>query len=114
MRYLVTIYNNAETLRAIEGEAREECGRAHRSVQEDLTASGELVETSELSTADAKVVRTAGGRALVTDGPFSEAKEWAGGYYVLDCDSIDRAVEIAGRFVEARFSPVEVRRVGSD
>jgi hypothetical protein len=83
-------------------------------VQRDLTASGELVDTQVLSNDDAKVVRTDRGRPLVTDGPFVETKEWVGGFYVLECETIDRAVEIAGRFVEARYSPVEVRRLGSD
>jgi hypothetical protein len=114
VRYLVTIYNNEETLRAIEGEAREEFEHAHQALQRELTASGELVDSTELSNVDAKVVRTEGGRTLVTDGPFSEAKEWAGGYYLLECADLDRAVEIAGRFVETRYAPADVRRVGSD
>ena len=50
-------------------------------------------------------------RVHTTDGPFIEAKEWVGGFYLVDCASIDRAVEIAGRFVEARYSPVEVRQL---
>jgi hypothetical protein len=48
---------------------------------------------------------------LAVDGPFCESKEWVGGYYVVDVTDIERAIEIAGRFVEARFSPVEVRRL---
>lgn len=64
---------------------------------------------------DARVVRTdSGGRRDVTDGPFTESKEFVGGYYLVDVASIDRAVELAARFVEARFAPVEVRRLGPD
>lgn len=80
----------------------------------ELRASGELVATDELSTEVAAVVRTdleTPDRVRRTDGPFSESKEWVGGFYLVDCESLDRAVEIAGRFIEARWSPVEVRQL---
>lgn len=48
-------------------------------------------------------------RLLVTDGPFTESKEMVGGFYIIDVESIDRAVEIAGRLEETTFSQVEVR-----
>jgi hypothetical protein len=47
----------------------------------------------------------------VTDGPFSEAKEQFVGYFLVDCETPERAVEIASRFPDARFAPVEVRPV---
>jgi hypothetical protein len=109
MKYMVTIYNNAATSAAIEGDDLEEFKLVHEQIAEELTARGELVDSNELSVPDAKVVRIAGGVRTVTDGPFTEDKEFAGGYYLLDCISIDRAIEIASRFVEARYSPIEVR-----
>jgi hypothetical protein len=108
---MVTIYNNEATLQAIEGPDRDAFEQAHRSVNDELRASGEFVDSHELSDVDARVVRSAQGSVSVVDGPFSETKEWVGGYYLLDCVDIDRAVEIAGRFVEARYAPIEVRRV---
>jgi hypothetical protein len=48
MRYMLTIYNNAEASAAIEGEALEEFRRAHGELQSELIASGELVDTSHL------------------------------------------------------------------
>ena len=63
---------------------------------------------------DATTVRVRKGELLVTDGPYTEGKEYIGGYYIVDVDSLERAVEIAGRFVEARFHPVDVRRMGGD
>ena len=48
-------------------------------------------------------------RLLVTDGPFTESKEMVGGFYIVEVESIDRAVEIAGRLEETKFSPVEIR-----
>jgi hypothetical protein len=111
VEYLILIYNNAETAAAIEGDAREEFERAHQDVQRELSASGELVETRVLDDVQARVVRT-GAKPLVTDGPYAEVAEWVGGYYRVDCADLDRATAIAARFVEARWSPVEVRRIG--
>ena len=111
MRYMVTIYNNDATLQAIDGPDREEFERAHRAVQEELRASGELVATHELSDADARVVRSRAGERIVTEGPLTRGADFAGGYYVVDCTTINRATDIAGRFVEARYAPIEVRQV---
>jgi hypothetical protein len=113
MKYLVMIYGNQTTWETIEAQF-DRVMRVHRELQAELTASGELLETNELSISDAAVVRTAGGVPVVTDGPFAEAKELLAGYYLLECASLERATEIAGRLVEAEFSPVEVRRVGTD
>lgn len=111
MHYMVTIYNNTAALTAIEGPDRDEFEQAHLAVTEELRASGEFVDSHELSDRDARVLRREHGRLSVTVGPFARAEEWVGGYYVVDCADIDRAVEIAGRFVEARYAPIEVRRV---
>ena len=111
MEYLILIRNNAETAAAITGHAREEFERAHQEVQAELTASGELVETRILDDDEARVVRT-GQAPLVTAGPYAELAEWVGGYYRVDCADLDRATAIAARFVEARWSPIEVRRIG--
>jgi hypothetical protein len=114
VRYLVTIYNNDETEAAITGADEQEFTEAHEALQAELKGSGELVDTQVLSMRDARVVRSTPEGVVATDGPFTEVKEWVGGFYVVDCDSLDRASEIAGRFVEARYSPIEVRRLGFD
>jgi hypothetical protein len=113
VKYLVMIYGNTSTWEATEREF-DRVMRVHREVQAELTASGELLETDELSVEDARVVRATGGVRVVTDGPFAEAKELLAGYYLLECAGLDRATEIAGRFAEAEWSPIEVRRVGGD
>jgi hypothetical protein len=58
----------------------------------------------------ATTVRVQGGRTLTTDGPFVETKEVLGGYYLLEADDIDRALEVAARIPAARMGgAVEVR-----
>ncbi|HWU45165.1 MAG TPA: YciI family protein [Humibacter sp.] len=112
MRFQILIYNNSDAADAWEGEMAAEFDSAHAAVQAELRASGELVDSNELSTTQAKVVRLGAGDApAVTDGPFAETKEWVGGYYTVECDSVERAVQIASRFLEGRFSPIEVRQL---
>ena len=56
-----------------------------------------------------KRVSLSEGRLVTSDGPFPEAKELLGGFYLVDCESEERAVEIAGRVPEAQLGLVEVR-----
>lgn len=65
--------------------------------------------SNQLSTTDAKVVRRTDDSLLLSDGPFSESKEWVGGFFIVDVDGVERAVEIAGRLEETTFSVVEIR-----
>jgi len=58
---------------------------------------------------DATLVRVRGGELLVTDGPFTESKEWVAGFDVLDCQDLDEAIEIASRHPMARFGRIELR-----
>jgi hypothetical protein len=111
MRFLISIYNNDQTDQLFASGDVAELEAAHAAVQAELRASGELIDTKQLSEEIAKVVRVPDDSILVTDGPFSETKEWVGGYYLVECDGVDRAVAIAARFVEGRSAPVEVRAV---
>jgi len=58
---------------------------------------------------DATTVKVRNGHVLVTEGPFTEAKEWVGGFDVIACDNLDEAIEIASKHPAARFSSAEVR-----
>jgi hypothetical protein len=58
---------------------------------------------------DAKTVRVRKGKRIVTDGPFAEAKEVILGFDILDCDSMEEAIEIAARHPMARAGRIEVR-----
>ena len=60
--------------------------------------------------ATATTVRVQDGRTLTTDGPFAETKEALGGYYLLEADDLDAAIELAARIPAARLGgAVEVR-----
>jgi hypothetical protein len=109
MQYMLLIYGNEDAWNDLATTGRDALDAAHAELLGDLTASGELILSNELSTTDAKVVRRTDDRLLVTDGPFTESKEMVGGFYIVDVESVERAVEIAGRLEETRFSQVEIR-----
>jgi hypothetical protein len=105
-------------------EWKPEEAQAHIDFQiqmnEELAASGELVEANALTPPDmAKFVRWDGeGTPAVTDGPFAESKELLAGYRMIDVDSVERALEIAARGSSAPgpggrpvMQAIEVRQV---
>lgn len=77
----------------------------------DLKARGVLRAGESLASQDRDAARvTVGnGRAQVLDGPFSEAKEMVGGFFLLDCESRDEALRIAAECPAAEWATVEVR-----
>ncbi|MCM3781300.1 YciI family protein [Microbacterium hydrocarbonoxydans] len=60
---------------------------------------------------DATTVTVRDGRTILTDGPFTETKEWIAGFDLIDVADLDEAIEIASRHPMARFGRVEVRPV---
>lgn len=90
-------------------EALEEFGEFARQARE----SGTLVGSSQLQPTDrATTVRVLNGETIVTDGPYAETKEALGGYFLVECNSIDEAVELAKQLPRPRTSAaVEVRPV---
>jgi hypothetical protein len=115
VKYLILIYSNPASREIWEGfsdDERAEGFRYYAALTEELAASGELLVTEAL--ADASLTRRVpvrDGRTIASDGPFAEAKELLAGFFLVDCDSVDRAVEIAARVPEAELGLVEVRPV---
>ncbi len=86
--------------------------REHMQINAGLAASGELVSALPLEDPVlTRTVRVRGGEVSSTDGPFAEAKEHLAGYYLVDCENLERALEIAAGMPDARVSAVEVRPV---
>src|SRR5262245_50189954 len=113
MNYLILIYSNPtsrELWTQFSREERAEGLRAYEALTEDLAASGELIAGAPLadaSTVKRVVVRDS--RPVTTDGPFAEAKEHLAGFYVVECESYERAIAIASCVPEAEYGLVEVR-----
>ena len=100
MKYMLLIYENQGAREAFFADDKL---RADMDAYVDgLRESGELVEGEGLADpSTARVVRVQNGVPAVTDGPFMEAKEYFGGYMIIDCDGIERATEIATQFPPA-------------
>lgn len=115
MKYLIMILSNPESaaaLRALSVEEGKDFGRGHFALSEALAESGELIVGEGLADqSTATRVRLRGGEIVTTDGPFAEVKEQLAGFYLVECDSLERAISYAARVPDARFTEVEVRPV---
>jgi hypothetical protein len=77
---------------------------------ERLKADGVLLASNSLRS-DAVRLNVNGGKARLTDGPFTEAKEFVGGFFLLDCGR-EQALKFAGECPAAEWAMIEVREVG--
>ena len=115
MKYVILIHHNKlsqDVWAQLPAEARRVGLQAYEALNEELAASGEAIVHEALADpGTGKWVTVREGGVLSTDGPFAEAKEHLAGFYFVDVDSEQRAVEIAARIPEARYGLVEVRPV---
>jgi hypothetical protein len=112
VRYMLLIYNNPATYEAWSEEERTALFGEVDQIMTELRESGELVGGEALADAsNSKTIRVRDGVPAVTDGPFAEAKEQMAGYLMVDCETEERAVEIAARWPDARYFAMEVRAV---
>ena len=111
-QYMLLIYDE-EAQRASAGEA-DMAGvmQEYYAYTDSLTQRGAMKDGAALDPiSTARTVRVRDGQALVVDGPFAETKEQLGGFYMVECDTIDHAVEAAKMCPGARYGSVEVRPV---
>ena len=113
MKYMLIIYGNDEIWTQLRTEVDFQQvindTDAHNSA---LMASGEMIGAYGLADqVQAKQVTVAGGVPAVTDGPYIEAKEYIGSFYVIDVDSEERALQIAADMPSAKFTQIEVRPI---
>lgn len=110
MKYMLLIYDNPDTREVFFGPDSSTLMAEMGALMKEVTESGELIGAEGLADpSHTKTVRVQGGIPVVTDGPLAEAKEHFGGYLPVDCESLDRAIEIAARWPNARFCVMEVR-----
>lgn len=109
MKYMLLIYDNEN---AWDDKEREKCYAESAQLAQDIKTSGHYLEAAPLHpTVTATSVRVRDGKRLVTDGPFAETREQLGGYFLIEADNLDEAINIAGRIPSARLGTVEIRPV---
>jgi hypothetical protein len=110
VKYMLLIYQNPAAWDALPEEERNAVMGEAGAIVDELTASGEWVGGEGLAdSSNTKTVRVRGGVPAVTDGPFVEAKEQLAGYCLFECETLERALDIAARWPDARYTAVELR-----
>ena len=114
MKFLISMIINPAVLDSLTDEEKAAIGAGHGKFMEAVKQSGELIITQALvDPSQAAVVAVRIGQPAVTDGPYLEAKEYLGGFYLIDCENKERAIELAAQIPDAAIKglAVEVRQV---
>ncbi|HEV2635515.1 MAG TPA: YciI family protein [Actinocrinis sp.] len=114
MKFIISMHINPAVMDALTGEEQAAIGDGHGAFIATLKESGEFISTQALvDPSQAAVVTVRNGQPVVTDGPFLEAKEYLGGFYLVDCENKERAIELAAQIPDTKIEGlgVEVRQV---
>lgn len=125
MKYMILTYASQKDYDAMAGKPTEETvwsphdfaamGTFMESFNRELTDSGELVETRGLAApVHTRRLQVRGGAPVVTDGPFAETTEVLAGYWIVDCESFDRATAIAAKLSSCPGPPEVAARAYAD
>lgn len=112
MKYLLLIYYDEERL-ATDGSDEQATEFAdYVAFNAMLESHGANVAAEALqSVKTATTVRVRGDEVLLTDGPFAETKEQLGGFYLVESEHLDGALDLAAQIPSARYGSVEVRPI---
>jgi hypothetical protein len=109
MKYMMLIYIDEKALSEAD---RNQCYKDSTQFAHQLNANGKFLATAPLHpTSTATSVRTQGGKRLVTDGPFAETREQLGGFFIVEAEDLDDAINIASNIPAGKWGTVEIRPV---
>lgn len=112
MKYLCLACEEEAKLNALSRKEWDALRQATLQYVGELRESGKLVMAEPLqSAATAVSVRVRDGSMATTDGPFAETKEQLGGFFLIDAESMDEAIEIAAGWPSAQLGTIEVRPI---
>lgn len=112
MQYIFLIYGNETADRGTSPEEQAKGMQEWTDYTQWLKDKGYYASGDALHpTSDATTVRVRDGKTLTTDGPFAETKEQLGGYYVVDCPSLDEAIDASARMPVGPDGSVEIRPI---
>ena len=115
MQYMLLIYNDPNAWDSMSEDERNAVFAEYGQYTEELQSRGILVGANQLQPGStATVVHVEDGKTLTTDGPFAETKEVLGGYYLIDVETIDEALEWGAKIPGAKYGTIEVRPVVTD
>jgi hypothetical protein len=112
MKYALLIYADEKAWESVPHDQRHAIYEEYDKFANELVERGVMRGGDQLADSPAATtVRVRDGQQLVTDGPFAETKETLGGYYLIDAESEDKALEWAAKIPGARYGKIEVRPV---
>lgn len=114
MKFLILMQVDPDALAALTEDQQQAIGDGHAKFIAQTKESGEFVFTQALGEpSQTTTVRGRNGKPEITEGPFAETKEFLGGYYLIDVESQQRAVELAQQIPDASIDglALEVRPV---
>ncbi|WP_166345327.1 YciI family protein [Phytoactinopolyspora limicola] len=114
MKFLLIMHMNPQIFESLTEEERNAVMDGHGKFIETIQQSGEMIGTQALADPSTScVVRVRDGLPAVTDGPYLESKEHLAGFYLVDCESKERAIELAAMIPDAALDGlgIEVRPV---
>lgn len=114
-QYLLSVHGSEDQMRAVPPEQMQQAFEQVDRFNADLQAQGVWVYANGLHPArTATVVKVVDGETIITDGPYLEAKEHIGGFWIIEVADLDEALEWARRASIACLNPVEVRPFQSE
>ena len=112
MRYLLLIYGDEQAWANMAPDAQASEYQAYEDYGKWLQEKGWMRGADALQpSSTATQVRVREGKMLTTDGPFMETKEQLGGFYLVECENLDQAIEAASRIPASRGGVIEVRPI---
>ena len=115
MKYACLIYSDENDTTANPDPTSEAFGaimQGYRAFGEEAEAAGVILAGEPLEpTSTATCLQVRDGDVVTTDGPFAETKEHLGGFYILECDSLDEAMKWAAKIPHASLGTIEIRPV---
>ena len=107
MQYMLLMYFDENSLSE---QQRNQCYADSAGYARELDKTGRYVAAGPLQpTLTATSIRYQEGKRVVTDGPFAETREQLGGFFIINADNLDEALEIAANVPAGRWGTVEVR-----
>ena len=112
-QYLLALYRDYAV--PIPPERSQQVWASVNTLGDRMTDAGAFVFKGGLrgGAESATVVRQSGGDFLMTDGPYTETKEWIAGFGILDCDTLEQAIELARRHPMSWAGRIELRPIHS-
>lgn len=112
MQFLCLIYEAESLMAEHSDEENNLIFQEYMTYTDDIKSSGHFVAGDALQpVSTATTIRIRDGEKVITDGPFAETKEQLGGYYLLECESLDEAIEQASKIPSAKFGSIEIRPI---